>query len=388
MTVAKPDRPMRVLFVIDLNPSTKFGSLEEQCFVLSREFKRRDSLFLPVFADDLGPESLAEYQSAGVHAESLRLERFSVKSLNRLLDLIRRHKIELVHWNFYPALNLYLWALSLLTPSVKHYLTDHNSRELPIRHSDGILPKRMLKKVLLKRYSKVLCISDFVLDCLGKRGTWSNLSRCTYFVNTERFRPDAEARARVRRELQGEDQFIVTLVAHLIRGKGVDVALRGLKQLPDRVVLWIVGDGKELERLQSLSRDLSLENRVLFLGHQRNVEPFMQAADCLLCPSVWAEAVGLVNLEALATGLPVVASDIGGIPEFIEDGKTGLLFPPGDPKQLADKISSLESNPKIREAMGLEARNRAVQLFSPESRLDETLRSYSFSAQDEKPDHS
>ena len=72
----------------------------------------------------------------------------------------------------------------------------------------------------------------------------------------------------------------------------------------------------------------------------------MQAADCLVCPSLWAEAAGLVNLEALSTGLPVVASRIGGIPEYVEDGKTGMLFPPGDHQALAALIRRLMDTPE------------------------------------------
>ena len=128
--------------------------------------------------------------------------------------------------------------------------------------------------------------------------------------------------ARCARRWASAEEFVAVTVAYLIKDKGIDVAVKALAQLPEDVVLWVVGDGPEQGNLQALAQDLGLGQRVRFLGPRRNVEPFLQAADCALCPSVWAEAAGLVNLEALACGLPVVASRIGGIPEFIEDGRT------------------------------------------------------------------
>ena len=96
-----------------------------------------------------------------------------------------------------------------------------------------------------------------------------------------------------------------------------------------------------------------------FLGLQRNVEPFMQAADCLVCPSLWAEAAGLVNLEAHASGLPVLASRIGGIPEYVADGETGLLFEPENAGALADAVVRLAADPDLVKRLGDNGR-RAV----------------------------
>jgi glycosyltransferase involved in cell wall biosynthesis len=119
-----------------------------------------------------------------------------------------------------------------------------------------------------------------------------------------------------------------------------------------------------------------LTSRVHFHGLQHNVAPFMQAADCLVCPSLWQEAAGLVNLEASASGLPVIASRIGGIPEYIEDGRTGLLFSPGNQRELIRHIQSLNENRALCEKMSVEARVRTVKLFSAKVRVKEYLELY------------
>jgi glycosyltransferase involved in cell wall biosynthesis len=286
------------------------------------------------------------------------------------LRLVIRHRIEVVHWNFCPPLrNGYIWWLTLLAPRVWHYFTDHNSRFLPTVPPVAGL-RRAIKRVLLRRYRKVLCVSEFVRDCLREQGTWSNLESCAHFVNAARFRPDPRARAAVRQELGADGRFVCLTVAHLIKAKGIDVLLRALAETPPSVALWVVGEGEEAGRLGDLCRERSLGDRVRFLGLQKDVAPFMQAADCFVCPSLWAEAAGLVNLEAQACGLPVVASRIGGIPEYVDDGRTGLLFPPGDDRQLAAAVRRLCEEPGLCTAMGRDGRAMVFERFSAERRID------------------
>lgn len=366
----------RVLYVIALDPSDKFGSLEEQMLILAQAFQQQGSLFLPLFICPASPTKPTPLQQHGLSLECLDLTRFGWKTLSHLLALIGQHRIDAVHWNFSPPLgNSYLWWLSLLRPRVKHYFTDHNSRFLPLPGAPrGV--KKLCKSLLLKRYSRVVCISQFVLECLQNQRVWSNLVCCRHFINPERFQPDTRVRALLRARHRAEDRFVLLTVAHLIKAKGVDVILRALKLLPESVVLWIIGGGAEAEALRQTVRELGLAQRTRFHGLQRNVEPFMQAADCFVCPSLWAEAAGLVNLEAQAAGLPVLASKVGGIPEYVLDGVTGLLFAPGDHAALADRVRRLFDDPSLCRRFGLAARAFAQEQFSPQARLADYLNVY------------
>jgi glycosyltransferase involved in cell wall biosynthesis len=374
-------RLKRVLFVLALDPIGKFGSLEEQTLTLARAFRERRGLFLPVFLYPLDPESATQYASEGLLVEALDLRQFRFATLRRLLHLVRQNRIEVVHWNFYePLANGYLWALSVLMPRIEHYFTDHISRPAwdPGRDGRGDLTW-ILKWPLACRYRKILCVSDYVLAQLQVMH-WPNLQRISHFVNTERFRPNPSVRREVREELGVGDEFVALIVAYLIKGKGVDVALRALAEMPRNVVLWVVGDGPEHSHLQSLAQDLELGLRVRFLGPRRYVEPLMQASDCVICPSVWAEAAGLVNLEALACGLPVVASRIGGIPEFVEDDRTGLMFTFGEHRELADRLHRLLSDETVRHLMSQKARSVAVERFSTKSQIGYHLSLYEVDA--------
>jgi glycosyltransferase involved in cell wall biosynthesis len=375
-TGAAAEPLQRVLYAIVLDPGQKFGSLEEQIYFLARAFQARGSLFLPLFLCPPAPGKTRQFEERGVAAECLDLRRFRPTTLWRLVRLIGRHGIDVVHWNFsQPIGNAYVWWLTLLRPGVKHYFTDHNSRSGPAPGPRrGV--RRLVKKALLRRYRRVVCVSRFVQECLERDRSWSNLLCLLHFINTDRFRPDGDARAELRRRLGAEDSFVLMAVAHLIKEKGIDVALRALAELPPAVTLWVAGDGREADALRGLRDELGLGERVRFLGLQGDVAPYMQAADCLVCPSLWAEAAGLVNLEGLACGLPVIASRIGGIPEYVDDGETGLLFEPGDARRLAECVRRLHDDPDTYRRMSDAARARAVERFSVERRIDEYLDLY------------
>ncbi len=370
-------RLKRVLFVLRLDPAGKFGSIEEQTLFIARSFRERGSLFLPVYLRPLDSESASQYVREGLPVEALDLSRFRFRALWRLVQLVRKNRIDVVHWSFYhPLFNAYLWALTALTPWVEHYFTDHISRPAARGEPSGRGElKSRLKRVLAARYRKILCISDFVLAQV-RESSGPQAQRTHYFINTDRFRPDPAVRREVRRALGVGVEFVAVIVAYLIKEKGIDVAIKAMAQLPDDVELWIVGDGPEQAKLQALTQELGLGRRVRFLGAKRNVEPILQAADCALCPSVWAEAVGLVNLEALACGLPDIASRIGGIPEFVEDGRNGLLFAPGDHNELAERIRRLYNDGELRRRMGEQARSIALAHFSGDSLMDTHLSVY------------
>jgi len=363
----------RVLYAVVLDPSLKFGSLEEQIIRLARAFELHDSLFYPLFICPEGATGGTAFQEAGVEIECMDLRSFRWTQLARLSRLITRRRITLVHWNFTEMLrNSYVWWLTLLHPSVRHCYTDHISRTSGVSQlSRG--PKRLLKRLLLRRYDKLFCVSQFVLNDLRSQQICTDLILSRYFINTDRFRPDKTVRSELRKQLHVEGRFVLLTVAHLIKAKGIEVLIRALVELPESVVLWIVGEGDESERLHHLCCELHLTSRVCFHGLQKNVAPFMQAADCFVCPSLWAEAAGLVNLEAAASGLPVIASRIGGIPEYVEDGRTGLLFLPGDHHELTRCVQSLNEDSALYQKMSLEARAWAVEKFSADSSVLEYL---------------
>jgi starch synthase len=120
-------------------------------------------------------------------------------------------------------------------------------------------------------------------------------------------------------------------------------------------------------------RALSANLPVQFLGKiaAGRMPQVYQAADIFVCPSVWPEPFGMVNIEAMAAGKPVIASRVGGIPEIVVDGETGIMVEPDDPDALATALRNLIDDPSLRAQMGRAGYQRAVHQFTWEKMLDE-----------------
>jgi len=153
--------------------------------------------------------------------------------------------------------------------------------------------------------------------------------------------------------------------------KRVDDAVRALAMVQSsrEVLLVLVGDGPERPRVEALARELGMERRVRFLGPMPHFDDLLARADLFLLPSE-TESFGLAALEALASGVPVVASAVGGIREVVKPGATGLLVPPAEPVALADATRSLLEDEPRRLAMARAARADATTRFAPDPAVD------------------
>ncbi len=158
-------------------------------------------------------------------------------------------------------------------------------------------------------------------------------------------------------------------VVHLVR------ALPSLRAEFPELRLEVAGAGPELGAIQNQVSALGLAGRVRFLGWQADLGSVLAGWDIFAQPSL-QEAAPVALLEAMAAGLPVVASAVGGVPEILEDGRTGWLVPPADPVALAERLGALLRDPERRRAMGGAGRERARQNFSVERMVAEISRIY------------
>ncbi len=186
-------------------------------------------------------------------------------------------------------------------------------------------------------------------------------------IDLTRFDPAAPLRAEVRSELQlVQKDYVLIQVARLDYLKDHATALRMLALLRDAgspVKLLIVGDGPERAATEALCAELSLDSQVRFLGLRTDVPRLIQAADALLLTSV-SEGIPLTLIEGMAAGLPVLATDVGGVHEVVEREATGLLAPAKDPVGLKDQLHRLMQDPAWSRQMGRAGRLRAERLFS------------------------
>jgi glycosyltransferase involved in cell wall biosynthesis len=165
----------------------------------------------------------------------------------------------------------------------------------------------------------------------------------------------------------GTDESVLAAVGSLITRKGFDLLLRSLRRLLDekgKAHLLIVGDGEEGDRLQALTQELGLCERVHFLGERQDVGAILRGGVDLVVSGAREEVFGLTLVEAGALGLPVTAFAVGGIPEVVAHNLTGHLLPPGDWQAMASSWLLLTRDPERCRQMGEAGRHRAQTLFS------------------------
>ncbi len=219
--------------------------------------------------------------------------------------------------------------------------------------------------------SRILAISEAVREALADLGVPRDKIKVVY--NGVEPQGEAKARRREKREEWGipEDAFLVGMVGRLVEWKGPDVFLRAAALLSEahpkaRFVLVgdvIYGEREYLAKLKGLCASLGLEKKTLFTGFVDDPLAAMAALDCLVHASVEPEPFGMVLVEAMSLGLPVVAAGAGGVPEIVEDKLTGLLVPPGDFRALATALEWMISHPRERKEMGMRGKRRVSERF-------------------------
>jgi glycosyltransferase involved in cell wall biosynthesis len=366
----------RVLYAIVLKPGEKFSSGEEQMALLASAFEAHGSHFHPLFITDPATSSTIEFDQRGIPATCLGLMPFNLRGLRDLVRVIDEHRIDIIHWNFTNYIfNAYVWGLSIVRPRLRHWYTDHASKFSYMAPAPTGL-RRFAKSLLLRRYERTICVSAYIEQYHRAQRLTDRLVTCLHFINTARFTPNPAMRAAIRQREGVEDAQVLLYVGNLIWEKGVDLVIDAMADLPASTRLWVVGAGVAADGLRARAQERGLADRVRFLGQQFEVQPFMQAADVLVCPSRWGEAAGFVNMEAQACGLPVVAARIGGIPEYVVDGRTGLLVKPDDVDDLNSKLATILENDRLRARLSAAARAHAAEHFSPAAGLPPMLDAY------------
>jgi glycosyltransferase involved in cell wall biosynthesis len=217
-------------------------------------------------------------------------------------------------------------------------------------------------RVLARRVDAAVSCSRFNAETVARRYGFTP-EVVFNGIATDLFRPLRDA-GTARDEHAGSP--LLVFVGRLQPWKGVETALRALVLLPG-VRLLIAGDGEDRARLEGLAVALGVADRARFLGavERRSLPALFARADLLIATSHASETFGIGLVEAQACGLPVVASRFGGFPEVVDEGRTGLLYPPRDHAALAAAVRTLLDDPARRAAMAAAAPAWAAQFAWP-----------------------
>jgi len=297
-----------------------------------------------------------------------RRSRFDLRAIARLARIIRRGRFDVVHNHNFTALVAGLPA-AILGRARAVVRTEHN-----VVHTRG--PARhYLSRAAALREDAQIGVSGAVRRAHTECGRIP-VSRFVTVLNgidKDRLVPRAD-RAAVRRELGLPDDAVVCLnIGSLTEQKNRDTLLDAMARLSDIEALrmLVVGSGPERERLEGRAVELGLSPRVLFLGQRLDVPDLLAASDIFVLSSDW-EGLPLTILEAMTSGVPCVATAVGGVPEALTNGVTGVTVEPGDPGALADGIRALARDPELRARMAAAARDEFDLRFRAEQMVRQT----------------
>lgn len=354
--------------ILKVVPTLMCGGTENQFMTLGRRLDRSrfDVGFACLrrwgpFVEELGQLGipLQEYQVAtfrSVHA---------VRQQARLARQIVRGRIDIVHaYNFYG--NVFaIPPARLVAPVVIASIRDRSPYLTPMQ--------KRVQRYTCQFADRILVNADAVKEWLTREEGYddSKIVVIRNGVDMARFQ-SAPTRQSIRHELGIDaDARLVVVVSRLTRLKGIEHFLQAAAALspryPDARFL-IVGetsppDPAYLTQLQALARSLGVADVVTFTGLRSDVPAVLAAADVAVMPSL-NEALSNVLLESMAAGAPVVATRVGGTPEALVDGETGLLVEPGDPGAIAAAVSNLLDNPELARRLGCAARRLITERFS------------------------
>ncbi|RIE08130.1 glycosyltransferase [Candidatus Cryosericum odellii] len=363
----------RTLFVIT---GLDYGGAETQVRDVALAFKARGlsvgvvSMLLPVaYQDDL--------TSAGIHLWSLDMKRKwpDPRMVWRLASIVRQFKPDIVHSHMIHA-NLLARASRVVGwRKIPLVCTAHNVNE------GGRL--RMYAYRVTDRWASITTnVSQAAVDRYVAVGA-APAGHIIYMpngVDMSRFCPDEERRTAVRHSLGlGADGCVILAVARFEEAKNHAGMLRAFARVLEThpsATLLLVGQGTLLNATRTLATTLHVADSVRFLGIRNDIPDLMRASDLYLMSSLW-EGLPIVLLEAAASGLPAVATDVGGNPTAVLDGISGRIVSPNDDEALvAAVIEVLNMSPAARRSWGHAARQLAQSSFSLESVADRWLSLY------------
>jgi glycosyltransferase involved in cell wall biosynthesis len=349
--------PLRIMqLVLGLSP----GGTERLVIEICRRLSGVGEVMVCCL-DDPG-EWAPELTGAGIRVTSLgRAGGFEPSLARRIARLVDHERIGMIHCHHYSPY-VYGALATILRPSVGLVFTEHGrlSDAPPSR-------KRRLVNPWLSRLPGAVCaVSADLKKYLVQSGFPEDRVEVVYNGIADVAPVPQASRAALRAELDvPADAFLVMSIGRLDPVKNLSLLLRAFAVAlagDPRLSLAIIGDGPERAALEAQARELGLEGRVAFAGYRRDAARFLAAADLYVSSSTY-EGVSLTILEAMAAGVPVVATEVGGNPEVVVHGETGLLVP-GLCAPLSCAITGLARDEIRRRHFGDAARTRVVRHFS------------------------
>jgi len=298
---------------------------------------------------------------------------YNLALTTKMVEVAENYSLDLLHVHYAMpfAASAYL-ARQLMLPRQLGVVTTLHGTDITVV---GVEPAFFrVTKFSIESSDRVTAVSRFLKErAEGSFGITRPIDVIYNFVDPQVFSP----RRRSGLRLAPARTKVIMHASNFRPVKNIPAVLQVFSEVRKQVSakLVMVGDGPEKAGAEQLARELGVQRDVLFLGNQDMMEELLPLADVFLLPSS-SESFGLVALEAMSAEVPVVASDVGGLPEVIEHGVTGFLHGPGHVQGFVSSVLKLLTDDKLRHSMGRRARRVAKERFSVDEMIDRYIAVY------------
>lgn len=325
-------------------------------------------------------DSLLEENVDGINVSRVRSRRKGIQNsgllgalsyvfaaIPRCKYLLQNRRYDVVHYYF----GLPTGMIMLLMPEIRRLpsVVSLRGSDVPGYDQDNLILRCMhftlspATRYIWRRARKVIANSEGLRRLAQRVPTGRSIGVIRNGVDLDIFKPCCKAESAQEAETA---PLNIATVARLIPRKGLEHLLNAMDKLEDLCIqLSIYGAGSHAEQLQDLVVELGLQNKVTFAGFKNRgqLPDVYKSADIFVLPSV-SESCSMALLEAMASGLPVIATSVGGNVEIVANGVNGFLVPPADPAALAGAIRHMASDPTLRSEMGRQSRRLASQYYN------------------------
>jgi len=366
---------MRILYIVS---GTAFGGAQQHTLQLA-EFMRGKKHEIGIMVAD-EPRLIKEATTIGdavftnPHFVSSLLSPHNFQACVPVIRAIRNFQPDLVHCHSIRAgFAARISAVITRTPVV---YTVHGWAHGERRTWWSPAVSRTLERLAARFTKKIICVSEYDREIArrDKIGRPEQYAVIRNGISSQNYDP-SKPRNSVEPELNNNfHRPILISVARLSTPKNFDTLLEGIR-LTKAAQLLIVGEGPLRPRIENLIRQMDLTDRVQLVGSRNDIPDLLATSDIFVLSSK-IEGLPMSVIEAMMMGLPIVASKVGGLPELVEDGRTGFLVSENDPLELSKAISKLLDNQDLRTSMGQLGRKKAIAEFGLERMCSGVLKIY------------
>ena len=300
----------------------------------------------------------------------------NVRGIVNIYKYIKKNNIKIVHSHGYKP-NIFLGFIPQRYLKAKIITTIHGWAKEFAGSKQAVYEK--LNCFFIKRFSRCVAVSKAVYNDMIKRQIPSKKITIIYNGIDFNIQETEKDKSSMRKHFNiPNDAFVIGTAGRLVKEKGMEIFIRGaalfLKNNPKAFFL-IAGDGPLLASLQMEVKRLGIEENILFLGFIDRIYDYLSILDIFVLSSL-TEGLPMILLEAMNAGCPVVCSNVGGIPEVVDDKINGEIIEPGDAKGLNDKLLLLYKNEILRNEVAVQNRKKVYELFSAETMASKYIELY------------